>query len=93
MKGRTQTYLDSHPAARRRKRRYDAKFNRKPSEVRKRTLLNRENRRRGTYGNGDGKDLSHTKRGLVYKDERVNRGSTKDAPGDRRARGRRKRRR
>lgn len=34
-----------------------------------------------------GKDLSHTKNGIVTKDSSVNRGSTKDMPGDRRARG------
>ena len=29
----------------------------------KRARLNRENHKRGTYGNGDGKDVSHTKSG------------------------------
>ena len=29
----------------------------------KRAALNKENRKRGTYGNGDGKDVSHTKSG------------------------------
>ena len=29
----------------------------------KRAALNRENRKRGTYGNGDNKDVSHSKGG------------------------------
>jgi hypothetical protein len=29
----------------------------------KRAALNKENRKRGTYGNGDNKDVSHTKGG------------------------------
>ena len=29
----------------------------------KRAALNKENRKRGTYGNGDGKDVSHKKDG------------------------------
>ena len=29
----------------------------------KRAALNKENRKRGTYGNGDGKDVSHSKGG------------------------------
>ena len=45
------------------KRAYQAKYNKKPSEVKRRTELNKENRRRGTYGNGDGKDVSHKKDG------------------------------
>jgi hypothetical protein len=32
-------------------------------QIKKRVELNRENRKRGTYGNGDGKDVSHKKDG------------------------------
>jgi len=45
------------------------------------------NRDRGTYGNGDGKDASHTKNGVVMKKASVNRGSKSDTAGDKRARG------
>ena len=38
---------------------YDKKFNKKPSQRKKRAELNRYNRKRGTYGNGDGLDASH----------------------------------
>jgi len=43
--------------------RAQAKYNRKPEQKKRRAALNKENRRRGTYGNGDGKDVSHTKSG------------------------------
>tara|TARA_R110000824_G_scaffold356233_1_gene543465 strand:- start:772 stop:1041 length:270 start_codon:yes stop_codon:yes gene_type:complete len=38
---------------------YDKKFNKKPSQRKKRAELNRYNRKKGTYGNGDGLDASH----------------------------------
>ena len=38
---------------------YDKKFNKKPDQRRKRAELNRYNRKKGTYGNGDGLDASH----------------------------------
>jgi hypothetical protein len=34
-----------------------------PKERAYRAALNRENRKRGTYGNGDGLDVSHSKSG------------------------------
>ena len=43
--------------------RAQAKYNRKPAHKKRRALLNKDNRRRGTYGNGDGKDVSHKKNG------------------------------
>ncbi len=48
------------------------------------------NREAGTYGNGDGKDACHTKKGIVMKKASVNRGSKTDQPGDVRARGSKK---
>ena len=41
--------------------RAQAKYNRKPSQVKRRTALNKANRQKGTYGNGDGKDAAHYK--------------------------------
>ena len=32
-------------------------------KIARRSELNKENRKRGTYGNGDGKDVSHSKSG------------------------------
>ncbi len=87
MKGKTQKYYDSHPEARKKKAATDKRVNSRPEQRAKRSELNKENRKRGTYGNGDKKDLSHTSKGLVSKPQSKNRGSKKDAPGDRRARG------
>ena len=35
-------------------------------QISKRSKLNKENRKRGTYGNGDGKDVSHKKNGKTF---------------------------
>lgn len=43
--------------------RAQAKYNRKPAQKKRRAALNQENRNRGTYGNGDGKDVSHKANG------------------------------
>lgn len=86
-KGKTQTFLDSHPKSKAKKKAYDTEFNKKPEQIAKRSELNKANREKGTYGNGDKKDLSHTSKGLVSKPQSKNRGSKKDSPGDRRARG------
>lgn len=43
--------------------RAQAKYDKKPAQRKKRAALNRENRKRGTYGNGDGLDVSHKKNG------------------------------
>ena len=56
-------YYNSNKDALKVKRAYQKKYNKKPSEVARRVALNKDNRKRGTYGNGDGKDVSHTKGG------------------------------
>jgi len=38
-------------------------YNSSPERIKYRTALNRENRKRGTYGSGDGKDLHHAGNG------------------------------
>ena len=57
------SYYNSHADALKIKREYQAKYNAKPSEVARRTKLNKENRKRGTYGNGDNLDVSHKQGG------------------------------
>ena len=42
---------------------YQKKYDSSKLQIKKRAALNKENRKRGTYGNGDGKDVSHTKNG------------------------------
>lgn len=85
-------YYRKHPEARKKKDKKSAEVNRRPDQVKKRTELNQEARDRGIYGKREemGKDLAHTKNGLRLKDSSANRGSTSDQPGDRKARGRKK---
>ena len=50
-------------------RRARRKYNAKPGPKKRRALLNKINRRKGTYGNGDGLDNSHTSRGKTVKEK------------------------
>ena len=90
MPGRTAKYYHDHPESRKKHVEYQKEYNKKPREVKKREQLNTVNRHRGTYGNRDGMDASHTKRGIVMKRASLNRGDVNDMPGDRRARGKKK---
>ena len=54
---------------------YDKKFNKKPAQKKKRAELNKYNRKKGTYGNGDGLDASHIGGKIVgFESEAKNRG-------------------
>jgi hypothetical protein len=44
---------------------YDKEYSSTEESKKRRVELNKENRKRGTYGNGDGKDMSHTKSGRM----------------------------
>ena len=59
MASRTSEYYKQNPEARKRRLRQQAEYDKKPAQRKKRAALNKENRRRGTYGNEDGKDVSH----------------------------------
>jgi hypothetical protein len=53
---------------------YQKKYDGSKLQISKRSALNKENRRRGTYGNGDGKDVSHKKDGsTVLESMKINR--------------------
>ena len=45
---------------------YQKKYDSSSLQIAKRSELNKENRARGTYGNGDGKDVSHRKNGKTF---------------------------
>jgi hypothetical protein len=45
---------------------YQKRYDSSELQIKKRTKLNKENRKRGTYGNGDGKDVSHRKNGSTF---------------------------
>jgi hypothetical protein len=87
---RTAKFYATHPEAKAKKAAYDKKNDATPERRARRAELVKINRDKGTYGNGDGKDWSHTKNGMVMKKASVNRGSKSDTAGDRRARGSKK---
>jgi len=63
-------------------------INSQPEQKAKRRELEKKRRNMKEGGkNLEGKDLAHTKNGIRVKDSSKNRGSKTDAPGDRRARG------
>jgi hypothetical protein len=80
-------YYAANPESKAKKDAYNKEFNRKPEQRAKRAELVKVNRERGTHGNGDGLDASHTKKGIVMKKASVNRASKTDTRGDARARG------
>ena len=47
---------------------YDKEYQSSPARKRYRASLNKANREAGTYGNGDKKDMSHTKKGKLVKE-------------------------
>lgn len=54
---------------------YDKKYQATEKRKKYRVELNRANREAGTYGNGDGLDMSHTKSGRIIKEKaKINRG-------------------
>ena len=68
-KSKSAKYYAANPEARKKKDAYNKKYNKKPSAVKKRTEANAANRKAGTYGNGDGLDMSHTKSGKLVKEK------------------------
>lgn len=93
MASRSAEYYRKNKKARDKKNAYQKKYNKRRKQVEKRVELNRLNRKAGTYGNGDGKDVSHKdgqKPRMVSQSK--NRGSKTNTAGDRRARGGKKKR-
>jgi hypothetical protein len=84
---KTAKFYATHPEARAKKAAYDKRNDARPERRARRAELTKINREKGTAGNGDGKDWSHTKNGVVMKKASVNRGSRSDSAGDKRARG------
>ena len=63
MASRTSDYYKKNPKARAKRLKQQARYNRQSLQIEKRVELNRENHKRGTYGNGDNMDVSHKKDG------------------------------
>lgn len=85
--GRTAKYYRENPEARKKRLAYQKRYNARKSQIARRVRNNKENREKGTYGNGDGKDVSHKGNRIVLEKASKNRASKTNTPGDRRARG------
>lgn len=84
-KSRSAKFYASNPKSREKKRKYDAEFNKKPDQVKKRVALNQYNRKHGKKG--DGLDAYHKGNKIVgFKSASKNRGDKNDSKGDRSAR-------
>lgn len=74
MASRTSKFYKDNPEARDKRLKYQKKYNKQSMQIQKRVELNKINRQKGTYGNGDGMDVSHTKNGsTVMEDQSKNR--------------------
>jgi hypothetical protein len=62
-------YFASNPEARKKKNEYNKEYHSSPSRIKYREELNAANRKSKTYGNGDGKDKSHTKKGKLVSEK------------------------
>ncbi len=61
-------YFQSNPEAKKKKDEYNKKYHKTKARKEYRAKLNKANRKAGTYGNGDGKDMSHDSKGKVSKE-------------------------
>tara|TARA_A100001201_G_C4029685_1_gene183194 strand:- start:398 stop:676 length:279 start_codon:yes stop_codon:yes gene_type:complete len=68
-KSRSAKYYAKNPKARKKKQAYDKKYHSSPERKKYRSELNKKNRKAGTYGNKDRKDMSHTKKGKMVKEK------------------------
>ena len=84
---RSARYYRKNKKAREKRNEYQKAYNKKPSQVKRRVFDNKKNREFGTYGNYDGKDVSHRNGRIVLERASKNRASKSATPGDRRARG------
>lgn len=60
--------LNMSEARRKKKIAYDKAYHKTEERKKYRAALNKANKKAGTYGNGDGKDMSHTKGGKLTKE-------------------------
>lgn len=61
-------YFQNNPEARKKKNEYNKKYHSSAKRKKYRVKLNKANRDAGTYGNKDGKDMSHTKDNKLVKE-------------------------
>jgi hypothetical protein len=59
-KSATAKYYQNNPEAREKKKEYDTEYHSTPARRKYRSVLQAINRKNGTHGNMDGKDVAHT---------------------------------
>jgi len=64
-KSESAKYFQSNPEAKAKKNAYNKEYHSTPERKKYRAGLNKANKDSGTYGNKDGKDISHTKSGKL----------------------------
>jgi hypothetical protein len=85
---KTSKHYAKNPESAEKHRAYQRKYNKTEKAKDYRAALNKENRKRKTYGNGDGLDVSHQPNGKTkLEPASKNRGDKNNTAGDRRARG------
>jgi len=67
-KSKSARYYQENPMARKKKAAYDTEYHSTSHRKKYRALLQAINRKKGTHGNGDGLDESHTKKGSTVKE-------------------------
>ncbi len=92
MKKKTRAdYYKENPESYAKKKKYDSKIGKRTDLKKKRVELNAYNRKKKTYGNGDGLDAIHKGKKIVgYAKASKNRGDKNDSAGDKRARGKKR---
>lgn len=90
--GQTSDFYKHNEEARKKRLAYQSRYNKRADQVAKRVELNRENRKRGSFGDKTGPhaglDLSHHRSGrFTYETPTKNRGSKTAMDGDVRSRG------
>jgi hypothetical protein len=78
---KTSKYYAENPTAAEKRRESQRKINKKAGMSEYRSLLNKANRKAGTYGNGDGFDMSHTRDGKLVKEKATKNRSRNGANG------------
>lgn len=72
-KSKSAKYFQTHPEAKAKKDAYNTAYHATPERKQYRAKLNKANKEAGSYGNKDGKDLSHGAGGLKKESQSNNR--------------------
>jgi hypothetical protein len=70
-KSKSAKYFQDNPEAKKKKDAYNKEYHSTAERKRYRVKLNKANRESGTYGNKDGKDMSHTKSGSLIRESQT----------------------